>query len=231
MSVKLETLERLAALRDRGVLSEEEFQAEKQAIIGPAPRPGRQAAATPVTCDDAAPPSAATTASAPDHRSMSKSERGAGDVKSLWETFRPIANFDEAKMLLWAAGFLAGTVIVNGMIDVGIDMNTASSGYQIDADITNTEALIYRFVGLSIWSAVVSLAAWGVLRHRSRVAAISLIPIALMEVVASLVARWDGNPSFRLATILIGGALILLSIQAVRATYAYRKFSHLPQSI
>jgi hypothetical protein len=199
MPTKLETLERLTTLRDRGALSEEEFQAEKAAVFGPS--------ITEVIPEPAAVP-----------------ETPRGDRKSLWESFRPVRSLGEAEQLLKAGLFTALVLVGNGVIDLGVDVSTAMDGYAIEPGISNSESITFGLIGLAVFSALVVLAAWGVVRRKSRFAAIALVPLACLDLIASLMARWDGNGTFRLATLLIGGAAVLLAVQAVRATYAYRRF-------
>lgn len=140
-------------------------------------------------------------------------------------SFEPIVRSEDAVMLLAAGWLSAGLIVFNGALDVAADLWIASQGGQLDAEISNGEALIYHLVGLGIWSAIVVATTWGAVVRRNRFAAVFLVVLVVFDLLASLVARWDGNTTLRNAAGLIAAPAIVMAIQCLRANLAIRRFN------
>lgn len=100
MPSKLEELERLATLRDRGVLTETEFHAEKSRLLDVASASSTRAEVGPLTPE-------IVVATSPDQPRTYEQRlaKSRAYEKRLW-SFDPITNLDHAKAML-ATGWFA----------------------------------------------------------------------------------------------------------------------------
>ena len=139
MTSKLDELDRLAGLRDRGALSDSEFaQAKAEVLSGGVPAP---AASVPTPPHEAGP-----------------LPRGVGENDEnfpLWAIFRPIENPEEATSLL-PAGNLAAIAICVLAVAFG-------SQYRV----TSTDDNIVLIVGLVIFATIFVFAAHAVTKKAS----------------------------------------------------------------
>ena len=228
MRNRLETLERLANLRDRGVLSEEEFAKEKAELLNeasgqPTPSVSQTNTETLPAVDEPIPPASQPSVSdvlpgPSEVRRVRRHQRKAFDQR-LW-SFEPVLNADDVNLLLGAGWIAAGLVAFNGALDFGADLWTAATGGIVDPTLSNGDALTGHLLGWAIWLVVVGAAAWGAVSRRNRFAAGFLIILACLELVVALNARWDGNATLRNAAFLICGPAIVMAIQCLRANIA-----------
>lgn len=227
MSSKLDALERLAGLRDRGVLTDEEFAREKLDLFGAAPATSALDASTLALAPEQVAPKSDQTVGAPPQPARAtqngRAERIAKE-KRLW-SFEPIDRPEDTVMFLAAGWLSAGLIVFNGALDVAADLWLATQGAQLDPEISNGEALLYHLVGLGIWSAIVLATTWGAAVRRNRFAAVFLVVLAAFDLLTSLVARWDGDSTLSKAAVLICAPAIVMAIQCVRANLAIRRFS------
>lgn len=150
MTSKLDELDRLASLRDRGVLSESEFAVAKAEILAGAPR----------LDGDPIPALQTSTAS-------TRGVEGGADVDvSIWEVFRPIETADQANELLSAGYYAATAISVQGAILL--------SRYPVATEEDN----LVLIVVLVIFVALAFLAARSVSKKANTVAAWALLIIA-----------------------------------------------------
>lgn len=235
MPNRLETLERLANLRDRGVLSDEEFAKEKADLFNEAP--GQPTPSAPQTnaetlpaVDELIPPASqprgGDVPGPSDERRVHRHELKALNQR-LW-SFERVLDAEEADLLLGAGWFAAGLVAFNGALDFGADLWTAATGGIVDPTLSNGDALTGHLLGWAIWLAVVGATAWGAVSRRNRFAAGFLIILASLELVVALNARWDGNATLRNAAFLICGPAIVMAIQCLRANIARRRLQATP---
>lgn len=227
MSSKLDALERLAGLRDRGVLTDEEFVREKLDLFGAVPATPAPDASTRSLAPKQIAPKPDQTAgdrSQPTRATQNGRAEKTAKEKRFW-SFEPINRPEDAAMLLAAGWLSAGLIVLNGALDVAADLWIAMQGGQLDFEISNGEALLYHLAGLVIWSALVVATTWGASARRNRFAAVFLVVLVAFDLLASLVARWDGNTTLRNAAVLIGAPAIVMAIQCVRANLAIRRFS------
>ena len=192
MTSKLDELDRLASLRDRGVLSESEFAQAKAEVLTGAPR----------TAADSSPameaPSDPTTGE----------EAGADADISIWEIFRPIEVAHQANRLL-ATGYYAATAIsVQGMIFL--------SRYPVVSDEDN----VVLIVVLVILVAIAFLAARSVSKKANGVAAWVLLTIAGCQAFGTATeGRWDW---IMIALAMAGVGLSIQCIRATSAVRRLR---------
>ena len=129
MTSKLDELDRLASLRDRGVLSEAEFAQAKAEVLAGTPRAGL----------------AINPAMEAPGGSTTGEDAGADADISIWEIFRPIETAHQANRLL-ATGYYGATAIsVQGMIFL--------SRYPVVSDEDNVVLIVVLVIlcGATIW--------------------------------------------------------------------------------
>lgn len=215
MPSKLEELERLATLRDRGVLTDDEFNAEKSRLLDAhpaAPGPVRPAVS-----------SLATEAGRPVTPRERRTAFRAYE-RRLW-SFGPITERDDAAALLAAGWFACWLTVTNEFLEYLGNIWTAVQGLVIDPAMPNDEALGYYFVPPFFWSIILIAAAWIAVKRQSRVAAGFLIVLATLEFLGSLAVRWDGDKTLRNASFFICIPAIIMAVQCFRAARAYRALS------
>lgn len=192
MTSKLDELDRLASLRDRGVLSESEFAQAKAEVLTGAPR----------TAADSSPameaPSDLTTGE----------EAGADADISIWEIFRPIETAHQANRLLSAGYYAAAAISVQGVIFL--------SRYPVVSDEDN----VVLIVVLVILVAIAFLAARSVSKGANRFAAWVLLIIAGCQAFGSATeGRWDW---IMIALAMAGVGLSIQCIRATSAVRRLR---------
>lgn len=163
MTSKLDELDRLASLRERGVLSEPEFaQAKAEVLAGTR------------TAD------ADTSAADPDSNDPTIRPEDEADI-SIWEIFRPIETTHQANSLLGAGYYAATAISVQGAIFL--------SRYPVVSDEDNVVVI----VALLIITTVAFLAARSVSKRASAVGAWVLLIIAGCQAFGTATeGRWDG---------------------------------------
>lgn len=184
MTSKLDELDRLASLRDRGVLSESEFaQAKAEVLAGPN-SPG------PESDPDVAAPSDSTTGV----------EAGVGADISIWEIFRPIETSHQASRLLSAGYYAAAAISVQGVIFL--------SRYPVVSDEDN----VVLIVALVILVAIAFLAARSVSKRANTFAAWMLLIIASCQAFGTATeGSWDW---MMIALAMAGVALSIQAVRA-----------------
>lgn len=150
MTSKLDELDRLASLRDRGVLSESEFAQAKAEVLAGAPKAGSHTN----------PPVQSPT------DSLAGVEPAPDAEVSIWEIFRPIETADQANRLLSVGYYAATAISVQGAILL--------SRYPVVSDEDNVVLLAV----LVIFVALAFLAARSVSKKANKVAAWVLVIIA-----------------------------------------------------
>lgn len=164
MTSKLNELDRLASLRDRGVVSESEFtQAKAEILSGP------------------------TSADMETGAAFDKPAKLTADEKNeantdfpLWAVLRPMETADQARSLLHAGYYAATAICVQGTIFL--------SRYPVVSDEDN----VVLIVCLAILAAVTFLAARSISKKASGGAAWLLLIIACCQAFGTLTeGRWD----------------------------------------
>lgn len=199
MTTRLDALERLANLKDRGLLTDDEVAREKAALFGETdePRPLNVPARTdaePASDLPSPPPDTDSDRKGvwpytAEERRENREKQKAFD-KRLWSLER-IDSLDNAVLMLGAGWFAVVLIVVNGIFDVGADIWTAANGGVVNPELTNGDALIFHSLGWLIWSAIVIATGWGAATRRNRFAAAGLVVLAGFELIASLEARWS----------------------------------------
>lgn len=187
MTSKLDELDRLASLRDRGVLSESEFAQAKAEVLAATPRASQEINPT------VGAPSDSTTGL----------ESGADADISIWEIFRPIEAPHQANRLLSAGYYAAAAISVQGVIFL--------SRYPVVSDEDN----VVLIVVLVILVAIAFLAARSVSKKASTVAAWVLLIIAGCQAFGTATeGRWNW---LMIALALAGVALSIQAARATSA--------------
>ena len=222
MTSQLEALERLANLRDRGVLSEDEFSREKANLLDNehvVPLGGSPSPKSPEPKASASPEG--------DSQKLGYAKRLAASravEQKMW-SFGPISDVETGTLLL-SGGWLAFWLITgDGLIDVARNFGTALSGGVVDPAVANGEALMTSIVGFMIYTTITLVVALLAVRRRSRIAASLLIILALLELFLALGARWDDSRTLAHAAFLICIPAAVLGLQCLRAAIALRTMS------
>lgn len=162
MTSKLDELDRLASLRERGVLSEREFaQAKAEVLAGSRAGDPQISPAIPDSLDPHIPAEA------------------EADI-SIWEMFQPIETTHQAHSLLGAGYYAATAISIQGAIFL--------SRYPVVSDEDNVVVV----VALMIITTVAFLAARTVSKKASAVAAWVLLIIAGCQAFGTATeGRWD----------------------------------------
>ena len=197
MNSKIDELERLASLHERGALSTGEFTDAKASLLSSGAAPER-----PVS-DDAEnsrggtiPPTGASIlgADVPEESSLDF---------PMWAVFRPIRTGDEAALLLKAGYYAAAVASIQGVVFL--------SKAHVASDADN----IVLVVTLLMAVAAVFYAARKVSVQRSVVAAWCLLAVVSCQMFGIL----TGN-GFGFGGLALGAAGVIVAVQAVRATRA-----------
>ncbi|GAW39959.1 hypothetical protein SH203_00345 [Brevundimonas sp. SH203] len=154
---------------------------------------------------------------------LSGSQAEKPDTKGLWETFRAIRSINEARQLLKAALFAGLIQLAQSVFDFLHLLDQP-----VDPNFTQDELVGYFWIFNGLILLVVAAAVWGVLSKKSRFAAAVLIVLSALSFVGALMSLNELEGTLRLAVILLGGTAVFLSIQALRAANAYRRFSASP---
>jgi len=221
MNVKMDELERLASLHERGALSTSEFAAAKAAVLGGATSSGQ--ALPPFGKADSG--EAGNEELADPKGQVKNAAQARADAKGLWESFRPIRSINEAGQLLKAAMF-AGVILFGEIVlEFGGALAMDGRGELIDPSIPNDEAIGLQFIGGSVMTVLIAAAVWGVLSKRSRVAAFGLVILCCLNFVGDLAFPGELEGTMRFGVFLLSATAIFLSVQAVRAVMAHRRFN------
>ena len=221
MNGKMDELERLADLHERGALTSSEFAAAKASVLGGAASSGQ--ASPPFGRADSE--EAVTEELAGPKGQAKNAAQARADAKGLWESFRPIRSIEEAGQLLKAAMF-AGVILFGEIVlEFGGALAMDGRGELIDPSIPNDEAIGLQFIGGSVMTVLIAAAVWGVLSKRSRVAAFGLVILCCLNFVGDLAFLGEMDRSLRFGVILLSATAIFLAVQAVRAVMAYRRFN------
>lgn len=214
MPSKLEELERLASLYEKGALTADEFALEKSKRLNSS-QPGAENAQIKDT-----PPQ---DKEGPAASQLSLSQSRAYE-RRLW-SFKPLTALEDAHFLLSSAWFACWLTAANTFLEYFSYVWAASQGRFIDITMSNDEALGFYFVEPFIGSLIIVLTAWLTVKKRSRIAAGFLIAFATLEFIASILARAEAGGTLRNATFLICIPAIVMAIQSLRATLAHHRLS------
>jgi hypothetical protein len=197
MTSKLDELDRLASLRDRGVLSEAEFAQAKAEVLAGMPRADLDINPAVEAPGD----------------STTGEEAGADSDISIWEIFRPIETAHQAHRLL-AAGYYAATAItVQGVI------------FLSRTPVVSDDDNVVLIAVLVILVAIAFLAARSVSKGANRFAAWVLLIIAGCQAFGTATdGRWDW---LMIALALAGVALSIQSVRAASAGRRLTSLSNL----
>lgn len=222
MTSKLEALERLAHLRDRGILSEDEFATEKSILLDT--QPVRPVEDTPASEVHEPPARERPEKPKPKLPYAERREASRAVDQKIW-SFGRITDVEGATLLLSGGWFAFWLITADGLIDVTRNFWTALSGGVVDPAVTNGEALMASAIGFAIYTTITMVAALLAVKRRSRIAAASLIFLALLELFLAVSARWDDSRTLAKAAFLICIPATVLALQCLRATVALRKMS------
>lgn len=214
---KIEQLEKLVSLRDRGALTQEEFDAEKSALLRSSPAadaPPNEAVAAleqPVTS------AVSTTAqTSPNTTRFSREEQN-----ELALSFAPIRSHAVALFLLKLAYVSGGLVIFDVLVDIPLHLVDVANGVQINPPVPNATFLQFNIAAAAVVTLIVSVLMLTTVKHRSRIAAIILLLMCSLEFAVSLTGRWD-HRNAKVAVIVFGAIALLFCIQAIRAAFVLR---------
>lgn len=187
MTSKLDELDRLASLRDRGVLSESEFAQAKAEVLAGALMAGADTNSNPQTLTD----------------SMASVEPAPDAEVSIWEIFRPIEAAHQANRLRSAGYYAATAISAQGTIFL--------SRYPVATDEDN----VVLIVVLVVFVALALLAARSVSKKANTVAAWALLIVAGCQAFGTATeGRWDG---LMIALALAGVVLSIQAVRATSA--------------
>lgn len=216
MSSQLDKLEQLARLRDAGVLTGEEFEAQKALILSgaaaaepapvvaavSAPQPGR-----------ATPPAEAGPAVATKESELSQD--------ALFNVFTAIDSAMMARALTKLGVVAAIVVFLDEAVRFGALVSEANTG-PLSAEFSNETGLAVAVAMLLFWVGLSSLLAWRILKTASRGASIGLVTLTLVGAVANFPDVFEGG-LLRFWWLASGFAL-LSAVQAMRGAFALRRF-------
>lgn len=206
MNSKIDDLERLAGLHERGVLSSAEFTVAKASLLSSEAAPKEPGSI------DAGPEVAKAENSRGETifpTSEPISETGGHEEASadfpMWAVFRPIRTEDEASSLLKAGYYAAVVASIQGLVFL--------SKFRVTSDADN----VVLVVTLLMMGAALFYAARKVSVQRSVGAAWSLLAMVSCQMFGILNAN-----GFGFGTLVLGATGVIVGVQAVRATRAYR---------
>lgn len=195
MSSKMDELERLANLHERGALSNSEFAAAKASVLG-----SGEPLKRPQSDNSEAMPSIGNPVS-----DAGVSEDASHDFP-MWAVFRPIRTHEDARSLLKAGYYAAVVASIQAVV------------FLSKAPVASDSDNVVLIVTLLIAVAAVFYAARKVSTQSSVIAAWCLLALVSCQLFGILTGA-----GFGFGFVALGIAGVIVGIQAVRATRAYRK--------
>lgn len=203
MQSKLEQLERLARLKDTGVLTEEEFQVQKALTLAAASEPSSQTEAFVLTADD---------------------------VEGSWNPFQPVGSAEEARVLGDYGGVATGLLIATVFLDIGKVILGALRNAAYPDGVPYTDVLpVFIPVNGAIALLILALgvAFW---KGRRPWAAIGLLVLSLLTLGGAVIEVLEAGRGvfgwlYKMVSMLLAAGAVYFSIQAVRGAFGARRLS------
>jgi hypothetical protein len=217
MTNRIEALERLGRLRAEGLLTDEEFAAEKARVLAD-PSPD----AEPTSAHSPGQPTSTSRDAPHQTRVEPTGERRLADDNDLLGPIRPIDDEVDASLLIRRVWLGMVAVLMGEAISAGNDVMTAAAGRSWASTTTLTSAVIGNVIGFGVSSLALFLLSLWVTKRASRVAAVILIILAFSATVWPFIAPDGGRLVIRFACAFLAAFGLWWLIGVARGTFWLR---------